>query len=174
MSKSQPKSVLPPAIPLDDLRMLFGDVTVSHVNHLERQGVIEKAERGMYTLASVGAYVRWLRKVQSGPADWRDVRTQIGQERLALLRLERGRLEGSLLDKEGVRSMNCDIASTIKTRLLAVAPYVAPRLTGLRTPAEGQAIVDAAITDALVELSNLALVADGSARRRHNGRAAPG
>jgi hypothetical protein len=67
MSKQQPKSALPDAVSLYDMRMLLGGVTTSHVNHLERQGILKKTERGMYELASVPTYIRWLRRVQDGP-----------------------------------------------------------------------------------------------------------
>jgi hypothetical protein len=167
---SKPKSALPESVSLTDLRMLLGDVTVSHVNHLERQGVIEKAERGMYTIASVGAYVRWLRKVQAGPEDWRSVRTQIGHERLALLRLERGQRERELLPKADVKRVNVGIMATIKARLLATPASLAVRLIELHHPQEAEAIVREGIVDALQELSALADVAEPP-RRRRNGHA---
>ena len=81
---------------------------------------------------------------------------ELAREKLALLKLERGVKEGSLLEKNDVKAMNIGIATTIKTRLLNVAPSLAPLLTGLRSPAEGQALVDEAITAALTELAALA------------------
>jgi phage terminase Nu1 subunit (DNA packaging protein) len=152
---SKAKSVLPETVTLDQLRMLLG-VNTSHVNTLERRGVIKKVERDAYTLASVPAYIAWLRKVQAGPEDWRSVRTQIARERLALLKLERGEREGELLPKADVRAMNCEIASNIKNRLLVVPRSVAARLVGLSHAAEAEAITSDAITTALTELAALA------------------
>jgi phage terminase Nu1 subunit (DNA packaging protein) len=167
MSKAQSKSALPETLSLDQLRMLLG-VNTSHINNLERQGIIEKTERNTYTLASVPAYIGWLRKVQAGPQDWRDVRTEIGRERLALLRLERGQREGELLDKTGVRNLNISIAATIKNKLLAVPRATAPQLLGLSHASQAEAVTMGAITVALEELAALADVAEPQ-RRRHNG-----
>src|SRR5215471_214258 len=145
---SKAKSVLPETVTLDQLRMLLG-VNTSHVNHLERQGIIKKVERDAYQLASIPAYIQWLRKVQAGPQDWRTVRTEIGRERLALLKLERGAKEGSLLQKSDVKAMNVGIATTIKNRLLAVPRATAPRLLGLSHAAQAEAVTAAAIEAAL-------------------------
>jgi hypothetical protein len=41
MNKAQSKSVLPETVSLDQLRMLLG-VNTSHINTLERQGIIKK------------------------------------------------------------------------------------------------------------------------------------
>ena len=152
---SKAKSVLPETVTLDQLRMLLG-VNTSHINTLERQGIIKKVERDAYQLASIPAYIQWLRKVQAGPEDWRSVRTQIGRERLALLRLERGQREGALLPKDAVKAMNCEIATTIKNRLLAVPRATAPRLIGLSHAAQAETVTMAAIVDALTELAALA------------------
>jgi phage terminase Nu1 subunit (DNA packaging protein) len=159
---SKAKSVLPETVSLDQLRMLLG-VNTSHINNLERQGIIEKTERNTYTLASIPAYIQWLRKVQAGPQDWRKVRTEIGRERLALLRLERGAKEGSLLSKDDVRAMNVSIATVIKNRLLAVPRAVAPRLLHLSRPAEAEEVTNGAICEALEELANLQFVTEKSA-----------
>jgi phage terminase Nu1 subunit (DNA packaging protein) len=155
MSNPQPKSTLPETISLDELRVLLGGVTVSHVNGLQRQGILEKTERGTYTLKSVPAYIRWLRQVGAGPASWQEARTALTNERVALLRLERGEREGRLLDRDDVRSMNISIASTVKARMLSVGSRVAPSIIGLRSPAEAQAIVDEAVREGLAELARL-------------------
>jgi hypothetical protein len=134
-------------------------ISNSRLEQLAQAGVIARTAKGRYAGDAIRRYVEFLRKAQEGPRDWQAVRTELGREKLALLRLERGQKEGRLLDKDDVRSMNVTIASNVKTRLLNVAPALAPRLTGLRSPAEGQALVDEAICEALTELSNLQFVA---------------
>jgi phage terminase Nu1 subunit (DNA packaging protein) len=152
---SKAKSVLPETVTLDQLRMLLG-VNTSHINTLERQGIIKKVERDAYQLASIPAYIQWLRKVQAGPEDWRTVGTQIARERLALLQIERRQREGELLPKADVKRLNVDIATTIKNRLLAVPRATAPRLLHLTHASQAEAVTTDAITDALTELAALA------------------
>jgi hypothetical protein len=97
------------------------------------------------------------------------VRTQIGRERLALLRLERGQRERELLQKADVKALNIGIATVIKNKLLAVPRATAPQLLGLSRASEAEAVTMGAITTALEELAALAEVAEPSRQRRHNG-----
>jgi hypothetical protein len=169
---SKAKSTLPETVSAAQLRELLGGIGISHLNGLERSGVITKAGRDQYSLASVPSYIRWLRQNQAGPRDWQSARTALAEERAAILKLERLQKQGDLLPKNDVREMNCAIMHTTKTKLLGVAPSIAARLTGLGSPAQAQEIVGNAVTEALQELAGLAAVCDGSARRRRNGHAA--
>ena len=155
MSKQQPKSALPDAVSLDVMRMLLGGVTTSHINGLARQGIIEKTERGMYTLASVGDYVRWLRRVQDGPRNWQDVRTEIGREKLALLKLDQQERERRVIPVGEVRQCWTTIARTIRDKILGLASRLAPRLTGIRTAVEVEAILRPELEQCLEELANM-------------------
>jgi hypothetical protein len=83
------------------------------------------------------------------------VRTEIGREKLALLKLERGAKESELLPKDDVRSMNVTIMHTVKARLLAVPRAIAPRLLHISRAAEAEEVANSAITGALEELSRL-------------------
>jgi hypothetical protein len=62
--------------------------------------------------------------------------------------------------------MNTAIATVVKTRLLTVPAKTAPRLTGLSSPAQAEAVVRPEIEQALVELANLEAVATGSKKRK--------
>jgi hypothetical protein len=172
MSKAQSKSTLPETISLADLRMLLG-IATSHINSLERQGILTKTERGSYTLDSIPRYIRWLRGVKDGPADWRAVRTEIGRERLAILRLERGQREGELLLKADMIALGTSIVTNMKNRLLAVPRATAPLLLGLSHPSQAESVTSAAITEALTELAALGnLPQESAARGRRNGSGA--
>jgi hypothetical protein len=152
---SAPES-LPKEFSGADLRYCL-NLTAGRLTQLDQAGIITRTRAGYYAADSIRNYIAFLRRSGEGlPKDWQTARLELARERLALLRLERGQKEGRLLDRDAVRDMNVGIASTIKTRLLNVAPSLAPRLTGLRSPAEGQALVDEAITAALTEPAALA------------------
>ena len=156
MKPLSPPESLPKEFSAADLRYCL-NLTAGRLSQLEQAGIITRTRSGHYACDSIRNYIAFLRRSGEGlPKDWQTARVELAREKLALLRLERGQKEGRLLDKDDVRSMNVTIASTIKARMLNVAPSLAPRLTGLRSPAEGQALVDEAITTALAELAALA------------------
>jgi phage terminase Nu1 subunit (DNA packaging protein) len=146
---------LPAEFSAAELRYLL-NLTPGRLTQLEEAGIVVRTRAGYYGSGSVRNFVTFLRRSGEGPRDWQTARVELAREKLALLRLERGQLEGRLLEKEQVRSMNVSIATTIKNRLLAVPRATAPRLLHLTHASEAEAVTTDAITDALTELAALA------------------
>jgi phage terminase Nu1 subunit (DNA packaging protein) len=162
---------LPPTLTTAQMRFLTG-LSIGRLDQLAQSGVINRLSKGVYASDSVARYIRFQRESAAGPKDWRDVRTEIGREKLALLRLERRAREGELLEKTDVINMNVAIMTTVKNRLLAVPVATAPRLMELHRPQEAESVVRDAIVNALEELAGLRVVLagrNGSARRQRNG-----
>jgi hypothetical protein len=172
MKTSTPEG-LPPEFTLAQLRWLL-NVSSSRVQQLEQAGVVVRTRTGHYRGDAVRNYVQWLRKVGDGPRSWQDVRTQIGRERLAILRLERGQLEGDLLEKNRVRALGVEIMTNTKSRLLTVPNSVAPRLVEIHRAQEAEQIVRDGIVTALEEIARLGEVAEKAGRRKRNGSASQG
>ena len=84
--------------------------------------------------------------------------------------MERAQLVGDLIPKHEVLAMNTTIATTIRTRMLAVASKFAPRLVMVRNASEVEAILRPGIEEGLEELArlevNLAPLQSSIGRRR--------
>jgi hypothetical protein len=168
MEKTKP--ALPETISLADIRWLLGGVTPTYINTLEREGVLEKIGRDQYTLASVPAYIRWMRKGHEGPQAWNRARTELARERAALAKLDRAEREGRVIDVDEVRACWVTIATTIRNRLLALASKLAPRLVGIRAATDAQAIVYGEIVEVLEELAAMKVKTAGTGKRKANGK----
>jgi hypothetical protein len=163
---------LPAAFSTTQMRFLTG-LSVARLDQLAQSGVIDRPAKGVYAADSVVRYIRFLRRSGDGPKDWQSARTVIAQERAALLRLERLQREGNLLEKNAVKNLGVEIVTTFKTKMLCVPSAVAPRLVGLKTAAEGEAVVRGPIEDALRELAALGEIhQETAARGRRNGSGA--
>lgn len=82
-------------------------------------------------------------------------------ERTRLARLQADRLamendlrRGDLVEVSAVRERWDAVAGIVKRRLLAISSKLAPRLLGLRSPAEVKTIIDSEVYAALEELSS--------------------
>jgi hypothetical protein len=145
----------------------FTGLSVARLDQLTQSGVIDRPAKGVYAADSVVRYINFLRRSGEGPRDWQSARVELAREKLALLKLERSEREGQLLRKDDVRNLGVSIMTTTKNRLLAVAPALAPRLVGLRSPMEGRELVNDAICDALSEIAALGEVHEKAGRRRN-------
>jgi phage terminase Nu1 subunit (DNA packaging protein) len=147
-----------------DLATILG-ITTRRVEQLANKGILKREGRGSFDLAdNVQAFVAHRESViaaEHGVGDFGRARADLYRERAKMARLQREEIEGSLIPTGEVIAMNTSIAAVIKQRMLAVGPKLAPRLTGLRTPAEAQAIVSTEIEEGLTELAQLDVVLAG-------------
>jgi hypothetical protein len=148
---------LPDTISLSTLRWILGDVTTEYCNQLERQGVLEKVSRGTYTTASIRSYVKAMRERTLGPQAWNQARTDLARERAASARLDRLERERRVIPVDEVRTSWTTIARVIRDRVLGLARKVAPKLVGIRTAAEVEAILYPECVEALEELSRMTI-----------------
>src|SRR5262249_7562341 len=124
-NKAKPKS-LPTVVSLGELSWLL-DLSPSHITGLERDGVVKKTGRDQYELVSVPQYVSTMRQRGEGPASWNRARTTLAQERAMAARMARLERQGRLLPADEVRACWLAIATTVKTKMLALASKLAPR-----------------------------------------------
>jgi hypothetical protein len=76
------------------------NLSAGRISQLEGAGVVIRTRPGFYDVRSIPNFIAFLRKSgEAAPKDWQTVRSELGREKLALLRLERGVTEGSLLEK---------------------------------------------------------------------------
>jgi hypothetical protein len=157
MAKPKPSNELPATISLSTLRWILGDVTTEYCNQLERQGLLEKVSRGTYTTASIRSYVRATRERTLGPQAWNQARTELARERAASARLDRQERERRVIPVDEVRACWTEIARVIRDRVLGLARKVAPRLVGLKSASEVEAILYSECVEALEELSRMTI-----------------
>jgi hypothetical protein len=156
---------LPPTFTTAQMLFLTG-LSIGRLDQLAQSGVINRLSKGVYAPDSVARYIKFQRESAAGPQDLRAVRVALMKEKLRLAQLERGEREGRLLLKDDVISLNVSIVHVVKSRLLSTPTSIAPRLVELHRAAEAEAIVRDAITEALLELSQLEAVVTGK-RERH-------
>jgi hypothetical protein len=151
-----PPDSLPKEFSAAELRYML-DVSPGRIGQLETGGIIRRVRPGFYASDAVRNYINFLRRSDERvPKDWQEIRAEIGRERIALMKLERGKLEGTLLEKDSVRQMNLGIVTTVKSKLLALPRKVAPRLLNIKQPAQAEQVVYANIVECLEQLAALA------------------
>src|SRR5262249_22609721 len=90
------KPDLPDEVTAETLAWLL-DVTVQRVNQHERDGTIQKTARGLYPVGAVPKVIRAMRQRGDGPRGWNLARTELAQERAALMKLRRMEAEAELI-----------------------------------------------------------------------------
>jgi hypothetical protein len=94
-----------------------------------------------------------MRERTLGPQAWNQARTELARERAASARLDRQERERRVIPVDEVRACWTGIARVIRDRVLGLARKVAPRLAGLKSAAELEAILYSECVEALEELS---------------------
>ena len=121
--------------------------------------VLRREARGVLDLVdAVAAFIAHREAVtaaEQGVGDYGKARAQLYLERARAARIKREQLEGSLVSVAKVIAFNVGIVSLVKNRLLGVPTKVAPRLVGLKTAAEAEALVRAEVHEALAEIARL-------------------
>jgi phage terminase Nu1 subunit (DNA packaging protein) len=168
-------------ISAEDLARLI-DVTPSRLAILANEGVLPKNRHGRYPMpASVQAYVRYLRENtgDGGDRSLSKQRARLTKSKADIAEMERERVMGAMIPTNEVIAMNTAIATTVRTRMLAIASKFAPRLVMIKHANEVEAILRPGIEEGLEELSRLDVVlgpVQSSAdkyRRAGNARSVP-
>jgi phage terminase Nu1 subunit (DNA packaging protein) len=134
------------------------DLTPARLAILANEGRMPKNRHGRYPLtASVQAYVRYLRE-RAGDGGERSLskqRARLTRSKADIAEMEHARLTGELIPKNEIMAMCTTVATTIRTRMLAVASKFAPRLVMVRNASEVESILRPGIEEGLEELSRL-------------------
>lgn len=150
------------------------DLKHRRVTMLAAEGYLPQAKKGLYPVAAcIRGYIRYLREVASdaGNESLSRQRTRLTRNKADMAEMERSRLLGEMLPRNEVVAAGTAVMKTVSTRLLAIAPKYAARLTMIRHAQEVEAILRPAIEEGLEELSRLEVLAapvrtSGRGRRR--------
>jgi phage terminase Nu1 subunit (DNA packaging protein) len=146
---------------IDEIAGLL-DVTTRRVSMLVKDGYIPKASHNRYPVAAcIKGYIRYLREVatDSGDESLSKQRARLTRSKADMAEMERSRLLGDSLPRNEVVAAGTAVMKTVSTRMLAIAPKYASRLTMIRHASEVEAILRPAIEEGLEELSRLEVLA---------------
>ena len=122
-----------------DLATILG-ITERRIGQLAVKKVLKRESRGTFDLAdSIQTFVAHREAVVSaehGQGAYGKARADLYRERAKMARLQRQKLEGELIAKVDIIAMNTEIATVVKTRILAIGSKIAPRLVMIPTPAQ--------------------------------------
>ena len=135
---------IPTKISTSDLSKLLG-IDERTITKLVAKKVLRRESRGTFDMVDV----------PFEPPPSCKARAELYLERARTARIKREQLEDSLVSVAKVIAFNVGIVTLVKNRLLGVPTKVAPRLVGLKTAAEGEALVRAEVYEALAELARL-------------------
>jgi hypothetical protein len=144
---------LPPDLSLADLCWLLGGLTRARVAQLVGEGVIERVERGRYSVASVPRFIQAQRKAGAGPKDWNKARTELVRERVLAARAARLRAEGESLPTVAVRAILSGNNLIVRDNFLGLGTRLAPRVFQAKSVPAVKLLLDAAIREVLETVS---------------------
>src|SRR5436309_5047832 len=108
---------LPVEVSLIDLMWLLG-VNKQRISQLEADGIVERTERGRYSIASVPRFIAWQRKRGQGSQAWQEARTELARERARTARLDRLEREGRLVEFDLVELILSAANRTVRDNFL--------------------------------------------------------
>ena len=137
------------------------DLSVTRFNDLVRQGVLPREGRAQYDLDAVRvAYIRHIRDVAGGKKSAGGA-PELTAERARLARaqadkaeMEVAALEGRLVPAESVEKTWLVLATSFRSRMVAMPGKLAHQLAAIQSPAEAEDFIRKSIYEALDELSN--------------------
>jgi hypothetical protein len=144
---------LPPTFSPAQMKFLTG-LSIARLDQLAQSGVINRPSKSVYGPDSVVRYIKFQRESAAGPQDLRAVRVALMKEKLRLAQLDVAERERRVLPADEVRRAWVGIATTIKTKILAIGAKCATKLAAARTAAEAEAIVYNECRECLEELSS--------------------
>lgn len=145
---------------LNDVANHLG-VSVKYVQDLLQKGILERQPRNGYNLdACREAYIANLREVAAGRAangslDLGEERARLAKEQADAKEMENDILRGDLVYIADVADMAEKQFAKVRSKLLSVPTKTAPEAVACATAKEVQALLEAAITEALNDLVGL-------------------
>lgn len=148
-------------------------LTERRVQHLAKEGILPRAERGRYELVPVvQAYIKYLRdRAINGDAAEVDGghRARLIKARADIAEMEAERLAGDLAPVEEIEKAWTGIISRFRQRSLAVAPKAAPMVAVENTTEACHEIIETFIHEALAELAAIAVEGHPATAERGSG-----
>jgi hypothetical protein len=149
-----------PHVPAATLAKLF-EVTAQRIHQLAADGILVKAGRGQFELwPSVRNYIRFLRERKVNQygggkdTDEKDAaQVRLTKAKAEIAEMNAARMRGESLEAETVERFVGGMVMDAKVKLEAFAHKLSGQLEGADTLPKRHAIIDAAVTDVLNELS---------------------
>ena len=139
--------------------------SAAEVRRLAQLGVLTRAAAGRFDLkASVKAYTAYLRRRQAAGSHWEGKgryavqRVRLTTAKADLAEMDRQKRAGTLVEAADVKQAWLSILLVVRTRLLAMPNYLAPRLAG-KSANEAHALIRAEVYEILRYLSKTELTA---------------
>ena len=133
------------------------DITDRRIQQLAKIGVIPRVARGRYPLyPSILGYIKYLRELSleaDAPSDIKDAKLRSERARAEILELEAAQKASELIHKDHVTRVWTSITGLIKAKSLSLPTKVAADLFAARNINEIRAILDRAVHEILIELS---------------------
>lgn len=155
-----------PTVPVGTLAKLF-NLTDMRVQQLSKMGVTLKAAHGRYELwPSIKGYITYLQeragvKAATSNAEGEDDGGDYNKHRARLYRskadqseIEVALIRATVHESESVAKVWEDMIVNARSKLLSLPVKLAPRLEGVADRKEIKAVIEAAVYEALNELSN--------------------
>ena len=138
------------------------ELTVQRVYQLCQQNILPRIVDGnLPVIAGMQAYIRYLRGFSNADAQ---SRTSFAQERARLFKaradiaeLERQTRFDRLVPIEDIEASWVQLVGNFRTRIIAIPSKAATRVVGVKTPAQGLAILTEVVNEALLEISTAKL-----------------
>jgi hypothetical protein len=143
---------IPQFVSAKDLGFVLG-IHERSVRKLTTQGILKRTKEGYDLRLSVADYIEF-KETAAGAANGRgplgEVQVEIARERLEQLRVRRKELQEQFISE--VKEMFAPHIVRISKTMMSLPVRLAPHLTGIKTPAEVQKLLEVPIRNALTEL----------------------
>jgi uncharacterized protein YdbL (DUF1318 family) len=152
-------TTLPKSVSADDLATLLG-VTKRSVNSLAERKILRRLPKGQFDLVeNVVLYIAWRETViakEAGAGPYGEARAALTLEKAKVARIQREKLEGTLVALKEVQMSEAMMATIIKAKVLAGHSVLAPRVAG-KSVIDCAAIIkkrDEEICEAIADFGN--------------------
>jgi len=146
------------------------DITDRRVQQLSKLGVIPKVARGRYPLfTAIHGYIKYLRELSletDSPSDLKDAKLRSEKARAEILELEAATKASELVHKDHVSKIWTSITSLIKAKTLTLPSRVGADVYAARNINEVRSILEDAVQEILIELSETEIEIDDTSTNR--------
>jgi Mn-dependent DtxR family transcriptional regulator len=139
-----------------ELAELFGGITTTHVQKLERDGIVKKVERGIYDLKeSVRSYIRYLKREGKhiAPDTYEAHRARLYKGRADITEVQAAALKGQFHDAQCIAEVMSEKIASARARLLALPTVAGPQVADLSEANECVDVLTELVHDALSDLT---------------------
>jgi phage terminase Nu1 subunit (DNA packaging protein) len=139
-----------------ELAEYLGGISTTHIQKLERDGIVRKIKRGAYDLRdSVRNYIRYLKKgeQETGNGSYQFHRTRLIKGQADITERKAAAIKGEFHHGQCIAEVMNDGIAAVRSRLLALPTTIAPRVADISEVNECVDLLTAFIHEALGDLT---------------------